>query len=77
MTNKQAIVNFMYFAHNFPYGFIDKVWSDNKHMADHLNDKFHVYRSNDGTQTFFRWFMNLDEGNKEKLINWIDKNYRA
>ena len=75
MTNKQAIVNFMYFAHNFPYGFINKVWNGN--MADHLHDKFINSKGDNGTEKFFKWFMNLDEGNKETLIDWIDKNYKA
>lgn len=75
MTNSEAIVKFMYFGHNYPSGFITKVWEGSlgKHLEDKFSNMYHTY----GTMTFFRWFMELDEGNKARLIEWIEANYKG
>ena len=69
-------IKLMYFGNNYPHDFIDQVWDMNKHLAEHLKIKFGAMYSNYGTMTFFRWFMELSDGNKTMLINWISENYR-
>lgn len=74
MTNSEAIVKFMYFGHNYPSGFITKVWKGS--LGVHLESKFSDMYQRYGTMTFFRWFMELDGGNKEILTSWIEANYK-
>jgi hypothetical protein len=75
MDNQQAITNFMYFGHNYPHDFISKVWWIDPSLADHLESKFHSMYEQKGTLTFFSWFMELDGGNKNQLIQWVMLNY--
>jgi hypothetical protein len=79
MTNFEAINKFMYFAHNFGYNFIEEVWKSEPNMANHLRSKFNSYaqQQGNGTNGFFRWFMELDNGNKETLTDWIGANYKG
>jgi hypothetical protein len=74
MTNSEAIVKFMYFGHNYPHGFITKVWEGS--LGVHLEAKFSSMYQRYGTMTFFSWFMELDEGNKDRLTSWIEANYK-
>jgi hypothetical protein len=69
----------MYFAHNFGYNFIEEVWKSEPNMANHLRSKFNSYaqQQGNGTNGFFRWFMELDNGNKETLTDWIGANYKG
>jgi hypothetical protein len=81
----QAIINFMYFGHNYPHNFISKVWAgkdcleenDKYSLARHLEIKFNSMYEQKGTLTFFLWFMEIDNDNKNILINYIDKNYKG
>ena len=34
MTNTEAIINFMYFGHNYPHNFIAKVWAGKETLTD-------------------------------------------
>jgi hypothetical protein len=77
MTNQEAITNFMYFGHNFPYNFISKVWGEENSISNHLQSKFDAMAERYSTMTFFRWFMELDNGNKDILTDWVEKNYKA
>ena len=74
MSNSEAINKFMYFGHNYPSGFILKVWEGS--LGKHLESKFHSMYERYGTMTFFRWFMELDDLNKDILIEWIETNYK-
>jgi hypothetical protein len=83
MENSKSIINFMYFGHNYPHNFIAKAWAgketltedDEYSLADHLTKKFHTMYEKHGTLTFFRWYMELDNGNKEILNDYIADNY--
>ena len=75
MDNTKAIIKFMYFGHNYSSGFISKVWEGS--LGNHLQEKFNAMYHDYGTMTFFRWFMQLDEGNKAKLTEWIEANYKG
>ena len=74
------IIKFMYYANNFNHDWIDKVWSDNSHMAKHLTSKWIALNrtsSVGGTMNFFKLFMQLDNKNRNKLCNWISENYKG
>lgn len=68
-----AIINFMYFGHNYPSGFITEVWKGS--LGQHFQDKFSSMYQRHGTSTFFVWYMELSDNNKEILNNWIETNY--
>jgi len=76
MTKKENLVlDFAYFAANFPHDFIEKCWK-NSSMKHHLKSK--LKSSNDrfiSTGDFMNFFFNLDQSNQIQLINWIDENY--
>lgn len=75
-----AILNFAYFIYNFPHDFIEKVWSDNSNMAEHLRSKFTARCKGAGycsAGNFMDWFMDLSDGYRTDLLVWIEKNYRA
>ena len=76
MNNQEYTINFMYFAFNFPYKFIEDVWSDNASLSKHFRDKFNSLSERNGSMTIFKWFMELDNGNKSILLDWIEKNYK-
>ncbi|MDD5013473.1 MAG: hypothetical protein PHW73_00040 [Atribacterota bacterium] len=72
-------IDFAYFAANFPPDFIEKVWSDEPHIAQHLKEKLHRYAENEtfiSVGTFMKWFFDLDMGNQHKLTDWIQNNYK-
>jgi hypothetical protein len=74
----QSTINFMYFANNFPFNWIQKVWSDDQGMANHLNDKWNdLNLSNElgGTNNLLKLFMQLDNNNQNHLLDWIENNY--
>tara|TARA_R110001606_G_C15324569_1_gene644953 strand:+ start:1211 stop:1444 length:234 start_codon:yes stop_codon:yes gene_type:complete len=75
MNNQEYTINFMYFAFNFPYKFIEDVWADNPSLSKHFRDKFNSLAERNVSMTIFKWFMELDNGNKTILLNWIEKNY--
>ena len=75
--SNRKVINFMYFGNNYPHDFIEKCWNYDKRLADHLRDKFSDFYLRYTTYTFFRWFMELDEGNKIHLLEWITHNYIA
>ncbi len=75
-TNHSNTINFMYFAYNFPPNWIFKVWGEDTALCNHLLAKMRGYRySGNGTEKFFKFFMELSDGNKAKLCKWIDANY--
>lgn len=75
----KAAINFAYFAANFPHDFIDKVWGDDKHLADHFKEKLHSYAKNGFVDMggFMRFFMDLGTENMIKLLDWVRDNYVA
>ena len=76
-TNSNSTINFMYFMFNFPSGFISKVWTGT--MVSHLESKWLASheRYKSPTLAFSQWFMELDQHNKTKLLDWIEENYSA
>jgi len=86
-TKQDPIVAFTYYANNFHLDFIDRVWRDNPLLVNHLQDKWdslvtHLtkarkecsnpfVRSMGGTEVFYRFYMMLDQSNKELLNEFI------
>jgi hypothetical protein len=76
MTNSQAITNFMFFANNYSFTQLSamfKVTSAPQHLKDKFNDL--ARRKGSGTDAFFAWFMELGQGNKDAVIEYINENY--
>ena len=74
-NTSSAITKFMLFGHNYPSNFISQVWMNG--LANHLQSKFSDMYERKGTLTFFSWFMELDEQNKDILLTWIESNYKG
>ena len=67
LTNKVIMYGF-----NFEHNFIQNVWFGN--IANHLQSKFsNIYKAKGSDAAFFVFFTQLDETNKNILINYIDK----
>jgi len=80
ISSNENIIKFMYYANNFDHNWIDKVWSDNSHMREHLTSKWNALNSTSsvgGTMNFFKLFMQLDGQNRNKLCDWISANYKG
>ncbi len=70
-----ANINFAYFCLNFKYGFIEECWADDKHMINHLSEKFSSLYAKKGTALMPYFFTELDRENQEKLSKYINENY--
>ncbi len=81
----ENIDSIVWFGLNYNYDFIDQCWSDDKCLANHLKDKFStctegLYKmSNQNTRigygVFTRFITMLDNGNREKLYQYILETY--
>lgn len=79
MKNRtKAIINFVYFAINFPHDFISEVWRGDR-LKNHIQSKFKPIEGafHMDLNSFFHWFMNLDQVNMEKLVDFVQENYIA
>lgn len=71
-------INFMYFANNFHHDWMDSIWKPETSIHTHLYAKWRnlcISNTYGGTANFLTFFMQLDEGNKEILLDWIKQNY--
>ena len=82
----EHIDSIVWFGLNYSYDFIDKCWSDDPSLANHLKDKFKMcYGDTDelvwhiekrlSYGVFTRFLTMLDSGNREKLYEYILKIY--
>ena len=89
----ENIDSIVWFGLNYNYDFIDQCWSDDKCLANHLNDKFSmctqemlkrdVEKMDDyivrkqaiSYGVFTRFITMLDNGNREKLYQYILETY--
>jgi len=75
---KALPIRLIYFGFNFPPDFIAKVWEDTPHLISHFNETLsHLYQNYGVGLVFFKFFIALSTDNQEKLINWIDLNYKG
>tara|TARA_R100001244_G_scaffold131803_1_gene105835 strand:+ start:772 stop:1050 length:279 start_codon:yes stop_codon:yes gene_type:complete len=86
---QNPIIAFTYYANNFHYDFIDRVWKDNPALKEHLKGKWDILvtqltkarkesnnsliRNMSGTELFYQFYMMLDTSNKELLNEFILK----
>jgi len=80
LNENKATIKFMYYANNFNYNWIEEVWSDNAHMCKHILSKWDDLNQRNidgGTSNFFTLFMQLDDENRNILLDWIKVNYKG
>lgn len=71
------ITNFLYFTQNFPLDWLSSVWEDDPDIKEHLKEKFYqCYQKYGASASVVRFFFELDEKNKEKLLTWVGANYK-
>jgi hypothetical protein len=76
-TKHDNTINFVYFMHNYPHGFIFQVWSGS--LAEHFNNKFNnlCERHKKSNTAFLHFFTELDTDNQNILLTWVNANYKA
>lgn len=78
MGGYSPIHKYVMFAYNYPSNFIEEVWADDQHIANHLKEKFSGYYNQYGSQGVLNaFYVNLDAGNQQKLEDWIINNYNG
>lgn len=71
-----AINKWVFFAMNYPYDFIERVWAGESVLANHLKGKFNYYYETYGSRAVMNTFYcELDGENKRKLMTWVLDNY--
>lgn len=74
----QCAEKLIMFGFNFPHNFIEKVWHEDKLLTKHLRNKFNaIYESKGSGTVFFLFYTELDNGNRKKLLEWIEINYKG
>ena len=87
--NQQFTLDYMesmiWFGLHYNYDFIEKCWSDNPNLANHLKDKFSIcteglhkmspVNSRIRYGVITRFISMLDKANRKKLYNYILKTY--
>ena len=64
--NFNSVNDFMTFGHNYPHDFIAKAFE-----SDHLQSKFDTMYASYGTMTFFMFYMELSDSNKQILTDFV------
>jgi hypothetical protein len=76
-SGKSDMAKIIYFGYNYPHDFVTKIWGDNN-IGQHLQNKFLGYYKDVGAgAAFFKFFVNLDRENQQKLEEFISTNYRG
>lgn len=71
-----AINKWVFFAFNYPYDFIERVWEGQSVLINHLKGKFNHYYELYGSRAVMNTFYcELDGTNKQKLMAWVLDNY--
>ena len=80
----ENIDSIVWFGLYYNYDFIDQCWSDDKCLANHLKDKFAIceepllnkeWNPTLSCGLFTRFLTMLDDGNREKLYQYILETY--
>lgn len=76
MENFKAVNLVVMFGFNYEHNFISKVWSGS--LVNHLQSKFNdCYLKYGSIGVFSMFYTQLDNGNREQLVNWILANYKG
>lgn len=70
VIGKCYINKWIFFTFNYPYDFIERCWSDEPYLAEHIRGKFNDYGGD-----MNRLYCELDKSNAEKLLDWVMDNY--
>ena len=75
-TPAQQFINFMYFANNYSIDELKGMFKATS-APDHLKGKFYNIcdREGSGTPALFTWLMQLSDGNKESVFNYVQSVY--
>lgn len=77
-TRVKAMINFAYFCSNYDPFFIELAWKNEPEKIRDMKIKFsECYASAKAVGAVLRFVHNLDEQNRNTLLDWIDKNYTA
>lgn len=67
----KAVRNFIYFTFSYSPEFISLIWG-NGITGKHMEEKFREYHYD-----VCRFFINLDNDNQRKMIEWVMENYEG
>lgn len=73
-----STINFLYFLYN--YNILElKLAFDSTGLGNHFFDKFQglVKRKGSGTYALLETIMEMSDDNKQKVIEWVENNYKA
>jgi len=69
--NKNLVNKVIMYGFNYEHNFIDKIWGNN--IANHLQSKFSsIYNRKGASAAFFLFYTELDNTNKDLLIDYIN-----
>lgn len=73
-----AMINVLAFINNYPYDWPQQVFHDDKHLADHITEKWNSYAKRTVGETaqynaIVSIMSELSHENQRKLMEWIDK----
>ena len=72
-TPAQQFINFMYFANNYSIDELNNMFKVTS-APDHLKSKFSNQHES-GTPALFTWLMQLSDGDKESVFNYVQSVY--
>lgn len=72
LNDKRVINKWIFFTFNYPSDFIEKCWSDDPYLAEHIRYKFEYYSCN-----INRLYCEIDNENKNRLLDWVLENYNS
>lgn len=69
-------INFLYFLYNFNREAVHKAF-ETTGLKDHFINKWidHSTRKRNGTHGLLETIMEMSDDNKQKVIEWVEKNY--
>ena len=79
VNNKvDTISNWVMFCYNYPSNFMDAFGEKDNPMRKHLTTKFESFYDRVGPgEVMNKFYVNLDNKNRTKLINWVNLNYKG
>mgnify|MGYP003657829375 FL=1 len=79
VNNKvDTISNWVMFCYNYPSNFMDAFGEKDNPMRKHLTTKFESFYDRVGPgEVMNKFYVNLDNKNRTKLVNWVKQNYKG
>jgi len=69
-----AMRNMIYFMFNYPQGFVEKAFDNDKHLSDTFS---RIYNNSGSSEAVLKFSTDLSVGNQTKLFTWIAENYKS